>query len=408
MSKDWSIESIVGMEKYSTPQHKGIGGVIKQRNEDFIVREILPSGNPIFTGSEIGQDQGGLYTHCILWKSGLDTFNAIKKICNILGINENDIGYAGLKDASAETYQRISVWNVGIEQIKAINMDNLKLFHPIRQKFAIRIGNLKGNYFKIVIRNIERDWSQKEWASFKNQLNTNGLLNYYGLQRFGSKRPLLHFIGKKLLQERYSEIIEKYIGEISPLEHENIIRLRQEYSDAHSYGLLREKFPRKYTIERMLLSGLQKGFSFKKNVLGLPRSFLRLSISAYQAFLYNRVLSSLNVDDLSLLKDKQIPLAGYKSQKQETTTEIWDILVSILEAESVDFEIFNHNQNFLRSKGTLRRAVIFPTEFTFKKNEDIEKQAIKISFALAKGSYATIVTREIIKKGLSLSKDHLG
>ncbi len=397
MSKSYSVESIVGINKYSTPRFSGMGGIIKQKNEDFIVREIPPSGNPIFTGSEIGDDQGGMYIHCVLWKSGLDTFNAIKKLSNILGVNESDIGYAGLKDAYAETFQRISIWNLDIESVKKIDFSDLKLFHPIRQRFAVRIGDLVGNYFEVIIRDIEREWTSEEWDSFQIQMESNGMLNYYGIQRFGSQRPILHLIGKLLLQEKYSEIIKRYIGDTSPLEHENITQLRMGYLEASSYTQIRERFPKKYSIERMLLTGLLKGFSAKKNVLRLPKYFLRLSISAYQAFIFNRILSSINVDNLLSLKDLHVPLPGYQSNKQETSEETWNILITMLEVDAVDFNNFKHEKPSLSSKGSTRKAIVFPTKIN---NDVISKQekAIKISFVLPKGSYATILTREIIKE----------
>jgi tRNA pseudouridine13 synthase len=401
MSKNYSTENLVGINRYSTPQFNGIGGIIKQKNEDFIVREIPPSGNPIFTGSEIGDDQGGMYIHCVLWKSGLDTFNAIKKLSVFLGINESDIGYAGLKDAFAETFQRISVWNLDVECVKKINFRDMKLFHPIRQKFAVRIGDLVGNHFEIIIRDIEKEWTLEEWNSFQFQIESNGILNYYGLQRFGSKRPILHLIGKLLIQNKYSEIINSYLGDTSPLEHVNITQLRTKYLEASSYSHIRDQFPKKYSIERMLLTGLLKGFSAKKNVLRLPISFLRLSISAYQAFLYNRILSSLDVDNILSLKDSHIPLSGYQSKKEETSEEIWNILVTMLETDKVDFSSFKHEQPNLRSKGSTRKAIAFPTRFS-KEEMDKENNAIKISFTLPKGSYATIFTREIIKEGNEL------
>ncbi|MFX0086259.1 MAG: tRNA pseudouridine(13) synthase TruD [Candidatus Hodarchaeota archaeon] len=402
MSKNYSVESLVGINKYSTPRFRGMGGIIKQKNEDFVVREIPPSGKPIFTGSEIGDDQGGMYIHCVLWKSGLDTFNAIKKLSFFLGLNESDIGYAGLKDAYAETFQRISIWNLDIESVKKINFSDLKLFHPIRQRFAIRIGDLVGNYFEVIIRDIEREWTSEEWNSFQIQMESNGILNYYGIQRFGSKRPILHLIGKLLLQKRYPEIIKRYIGDTSALEHENITQLRMEYLEASSYTRIRDQFPKKYSIERMLLTGLLKGFPAKKNVLRLPKYFLRLSISAYQAYIFNRILSSVNVDNIVSLKDLRIPLPGYQSKKQETSEKIWNILLTMLEADIVDFNNFKHEKPSLSSKGSTRKAIIFPTKIN---NEKIstEKKAIKISFALPKGSYATILTREIIKEESKVS-----
>ena len=110
-------------------------------------------------------------SRCVLWKSGFDTFRAINKLSSFLGIEEKDFGFAGLKDAVAETYQRISIWNIDISFIERINIPNIKLFHPIRQKFAIKTGDLLGNYFKIKIQDIRRDWDKNDLEYLKNNLD---------------------------------------------------------------------------------------------------------------------------------------------------------------------------------------------------------------------------------------------
>lgn len=394
MPKDYSVESIIGIHGYNIPEFKGTGGKIKQRNKDFIVREIPPSGKPIFDGSEIGEDLGGLYIHCVLWKSGFDTFRAIKKLSILLRIAEKDFGFAGLKDAAAETYQRISIWNIDIRHIERINLPKIRLFHPIRQKFAVKTGDLLGNYFRIRIQDIRGDRNKNDLEYLKNNLELNGVLNFYGPQRFGSTRPILHLIGKLLLQDRYSEAIDKYIGATSPLENKKIVELRKEYYDTHSYGSLKDRFPNSYRIERMLLKGLETNHSSKSTVLNLPKQFLRLAISAYQSYLFNRILSYINEADIPLSRKLVIPLLGYQSVRKQTSEEVWEKQTAFLEEDALDCQSFYHEQAMLRSKGSLRNAISFPTQFTYSQ---LGIEGIEVKFCLPKGSYGTTVTREIIK-----------
>ncbi|MFX0123305.1 MAG: tRNA pseudouridine(13) synthase TruD [Candidatus Hodarchaeota archaeon] len=397
MSKEHSIEPIIGIQGYNIPELKGMGGKIRQRNEDFIVREIPPSGKPIFDGSEIGEDLGGLYIHCVLWKSGFDTFRAIKKLSSLLRIPENYFGFAGLKDAAAETYQRISIWNTDIKNIKSINLPKIKLFHPIRQKFAVKTGDLLGNYFKIRIQAIRKDWNINDLESLKNNLELKGVLNFYGYQRFGSTRPILHLIGKLLLQNRYSEAIDNYLGATSPFENEKIVNLRQEYHNTRSYGDLRDKFPHSYRIERLLLKGLETNHSSKSIVLSLPKQFLRLAISAYQSYLFNRVLSYINEAEIPLSSNLAIPLLGYQSVCKQTSDEIWEKQIAFLEEDSLDLESFYHEQTILRSKGSLRNAILFPKQFLCSQ---LGIEEVEVIFRLPKGSYGTTVVREIIKESI--------
>ena len=393
MPKKYSVEPIIGIHGYNTPDFKGTGGKIKQQNSDFVVREIPPSGKPIFDGSEIGEDLGGLYIHCVLWKSGLDTFSAIKKLSSFLRVAEEDFGFAGLKDAAAETYQRISIWNIEIKSIKRIDLPNIRLYHPIRQKFGVKIGDLTGNYFQIKIRDIQRDWNKDELDYINSIFQLKGVLNFYGPQRFGSTRPILHIIGKLLLQEKYTEAIDEYLGTTSPLENEKIMQLRRKYRNTSLYRSLWNNFPNSYRIEKALLKGLVSNRSSKNIVLDLPKEFLRLAVSAYQSYLFNRVLSFVYKADIHLYSLK-IPLPGYQSSQGQTTEEIWERLTYLLEEDALDFSSFYHEQVKLRSKGSLRNAIVHPTQFNCTQ---LGTKEIEVTFCLPKGSYGTTVIREIIK-----------
>ncbi len=401
MSNYPSVESRIGIRGYITSKIPGMGGIIKTITTDFIVHEILPGGNPIFDGSELGEDVGGMYTHCVLQKEGLDTYSAIKKLSEILGIPEDHFGYAGLKDSRAVTFQRISIWNYPRERLKEISIPRINLLNPIQQKYAVKMGDLDGNFFQIKIRNILKEWDDKTWLSFINQINRRGILNYYASQRFGSKRPVLHLIGKYILQEKYDEVINAYLGEISSFENSTITALRKKYRNMISFQAKDFYFPRIFMIENKILKGLEQNHSAKKIVLNLPTYFLRLAISAFQSFLFNKLLSYLNENEFDLKNTLSLPIVGYQSNQQDTDETIWKVLLDFLFEEGLELNSFNHNQSNLRSKGTIRNAIVFPKNFEYIK-ENSEDFTVHISFSLPKGSYATILTRELTKNSTDL------
>jgi tRNA pseudouridine13 synthase len=404
-----SVESLVGIRGYSTPTITGMGGVIRQRFSDFLVREILPNGLPIFEGSEIGFGAiGGLYVHCILEKSGLDTFSAIRKISKALKISEGDCGYAGLKDAEAVTYQRISFWNVGIDRVETVLVPQLRLLNPVRQRFAVKIGDLVGNHFEIIIREIRGDWDSSVWDEFKTSITTQGILNYFSTQRFGSRRPILHLIGRFLIQRRYLEVIRTYLGQISLLEHPKITELRRIWSRDLEEGTRYDfAFPKPYHIENTILKGLKRSLPAKSIIETLPKAFLRLAVSAYQSYLYNLVVSYLN-EIQTLTENTWIPLVGYRSPKQKLVFSefVWNTMKELLEDEGVDVECFRHQElPWLRSKGSKRSAIIYPANFQHSR---LGKSTVKVLFSLPKGSYGTVVTRELLKKQRDPKKGYSG
>ncbi len=393
--KDFNASLSVGILYFSVPFFKGTGGKIKQTEEDFIVYEILPNGIPIKDGSELGPSLGGMYTHCVLVKSGIDTFTAIKRISQALKIPEKDIGYAGLKDAKAKTYQRISLWGTNFSQFSSLSISNLQLINPIRQKFGVKIGDLSGNLFDIQIKDINRNPSKFEWNFLIKTLNTSGLLNYFGKQRFGSVRPVLHNIGKYLIQRDYEELIYEYIGKTSPLESSFISQLRQNFLNGSDPKEILFSFPAKYRIEKTLLTGLVKNRSSKQIVSKLPSSFLRLSISAYQSYVFNLVLNSLLDVNHEITTRTELPLPGYGTSSSSFPNVIWNNLITILETDSIALADFKSLDKKLRSKGSMRKAKILITDL--KINTINGTNEINVSFSLPRGVYATILTREITK-----------
>lgn len=395
--KNFNTSFSVGIQYFSVPFFLGIGGKIKQSEEDFIVHEILPNGIPIKDGSELGPSLGGMYTHCVLIKSGIDTFTAIKQISQKLKISEKDIGYAGLKDAKAKTYQRISLWCTNISQISSLSIPNLQLINPIRQKFGIKIGDLSGNFFNIRIKDIQRAPCQSEWNSFIKTLSVSGLLNYYGTQRFGSIRPVLHNIGKFLIQKNYEEVIHEYIGHISPLESQYITQLRKDFLNGLDLKKIFSAFPPKYSIERILLAGLEKEWSPKQIVSRLPLSFLRLSISAYQSYIFNMVLNSLLDIEYKITTGTLLPLPGFNTSSTNYPDVIWNNLITVLESDSITLSDFRSLDKKLRSKGSERKSKILINDFTIHTDNTMNDEEVNVSFSLPKGVYATILTREITK-----------
>src|SRR5262249_52242730 len=73
----------------------GVGGVIKQRPEDFFVQEI-----PLYEASGEGE-----HVYAEIQKVGVTTFDAIRRIAGALGLSTREIGYAGMKDAQAVSRQ---------------------------------------------------------------------------------------------------------------------------------------------------------------------------------------------------------------------------------------------------------------------------------------------------------------
>src|SRR4051794_39145376 len=105
------------MLPYLTTELPGVGGVIKQRPEDFFVQEV-----PLYEPSGEGE-----HVYAEVQKVGLTTFDAINAIARVLNISSRDIGYAGLKDARAITRQVLSIPGTTPDAVMALKLPDLSI-----------------------------------------------------------------------------------------------------------------------------------------------------------------------------------------------------------------------------------------------------------------------------------------
>ncbi len=170
------LEKSIGIEVYATSS-LGIGGIIKQRAEDFVVEEVLVDGSKAevdFSQACIKQSVLGSsntqnrYLLCIMTKKNWDTFVAIKAVAQQLGINVNRIQIAGIKDAKAITAQHITVEGINVDDISKINIKDIKIKPVGYFRTKISPYYLQGNNFHVVIRGINHQKSAIEKRTTKN------------------------------------------------------------------------------------------------------------------------------------------------------------------------------------------------------------------------------------------------
>ncbi len=401
-----NLEESTGIKGYLL-NFKRIQGTIKQLPEDFIVREILPDGKVIVDGSEIGSDVGGMYTHFVLWKRGLDTYSALKKIAAVCLLQEKDFGFAGLKDAQAVSLQRISVWGLQKNCLEKINIPNLRIINPIRRKFSISLGSLTGNQFQIIIRDISERVENEQLVRLHREALDRGFLNFFGLQRFGSKRPIMHIVGRYLLQEKYSDAIDTYLGNVSNFENEKITKLRERYLNGENPSNILKEYPKSYSFERTMIKGLVQRKSPERVISSLPQYYLRLAISAYQSYLFNITLQNLHMSKYPLLPETKIPLVGYSTDYSPLNEESRMFLKELLNKDNLNLNSFKHKHKMLRTKGIDRFAIVKPTNLNFT-SSDSKKNVLQIEFNLTKGSYATMFLREVLQNNSINKESHSG
>jgi len=217
-------ESVVGIEVYKS-HTPGIGGRIKQIPEDFIVEEISPKRVVYEAGRDLGIEQGkeGSYLHLTLEKYNWDNLRAIKELSRYLHISPKRIGFAGTKDKKALTTQRVSVYQKKIADYADLKIKDMVFRDPSYSEDSIGLGNLYGNRFTVIIRDLAGDEGslRKDAGEIISELRGQ-VPSFYGTQRFGTTRPITHLVGRELLRGDFKAAVMVYLAMDFPGEDEGI------------------------------------------------------------------------------------------------------------------------------------------------------------------------------------------
>jgi len=442
-----TIEKLVGMDYYGVNQ-SGIGGVYKFRYKDFVVKEITREGRILEIKEDISKptfNPNHKYTRFNVTKVERDTIEVAKIIAKTLNVPLNHVTYSGLKDHRAITVQEMSVKGDAIDKLKEFKKRNIFVRAFRSSKFKLTLGDNWGNNFSIIVRNIEDDGKiEKRLALIKSDLENYGVPNYYGLQRFGIYRPNSHIIGKYIILKQYKEAVEEFLMRIFPVETYEKIETRKTIEEIVEYSKSFDQIPRQFDYEKSMIEYLiESDYDYKGSLLKLPIDLLSLLISAYQSYLFNKAISERMrmgysvynpvVGDLIGLLDEEMghlthvkylydkklkkhldkaiklkratiisPIVGYDTDLNPKFL-MAKIYEKIMQEEGISKEIFDVSDFVdLDYHGTYRSISLKPRGFVVRFVEDDElnpgKKKVRIEFDLEKGTYATIIIRELLKQ----------
>lgn len=155
----------------------GASATLKRHHEDFLVTE-LPLQPPCGEGEHVWLE---------VEKTGANTGFVAQQLALAAGLQDRDVGYAGLKDRHAITRQWFSLY---LPNGKGETPDFTQLRHPefrvlqqSRHLKKLRPGDLQGNRFRIVLRDLAGDRGAVE--ARLQAVAAQGAPNYFGAQRFG-------------------------------------------------------------------------------------------------------------------------------------------------------------------------------------------------------------------------------
>src|ERR671930_2007937 len=402
------IDHLAGIRCYCT-DFDGICGFIKQNDTSFRVSEIID--NSFLTDLSPVQNSTHKFPLYILDKRNIDSNHALFEIKKELGIR---LKILGIKDSKATTKQYASS-----EQTSNITRE-AKTQHTILvlkgfSKVPLRKAYLYGNEFTISINN----GKSSNISDFVPQIRN--IANFYGLQRFGSKRSITHLVGREIVKRNFKKAIELLLSYTTEYEYSRTKEIREKSRDPKNYSQILKQLPKGMDIEYQIMSALINGKGPVAALRSIPIAIRRLFVQAYQAYIFNNCLSIAILDSKTISACKEgdlcfemkgqlifgkirkynsstdlasdvvpaIRLIGYTFQPNKGRFEV--ITRRIMQDESItEKDFYIKEMQELSAPGGFRQAPLWCKDFSYM-------DSVILHFKLPKGSYATTLLRELMK-----------
>ena len=418
----------IGIEGYLTTT-PGIGGLLKASPDDFVVEEI-PDAPPAAPD--------GRFAIATVRTREWETNKLVRELARSLHISRRRIGFAGTKDKRAVTTRLFSFQDVPPEALQAIRLGDIEVLDAYAAAKPLEIGDLLGNRFRIVVRGIScsGDPASVVAETSRELRAARGFPNFFGVQRFGSVRPVTHVVGRHIVRGEFREAVDAYVA--NPWEGEDpaAYEVRRALEETGDVRRALRDYPRSYTFEKAILNHLAVRPEDPVGALrALPFNLLMMFVHGYQSFLFNRILSERMrrgvpihepvAGDLVLpadrrgLPDRSRPIAVTcdnlpKATERCESGKAWvsgilfgsepvfaggepgEIERDVIASDGLrpeDFIIPDLPR--ISSKGT-RRAVLSPARGLGTR---LEGDALHLEVELPPGAYATCLVREYTKAG---------
>ena len=237
-----------------------------------------------------------------LMKKNIETVTAISYLSKMLHRSNKTLKFCGNKDKRGITTQKVSAFNTLPNEIeKVVNSKNwnkniLIGNYEFNEK-ELKLGMLKGNQFSVVLRFVDKN-IESDFKEIVNEINKNGFINYFGMQRFGVSNVSTNEIGKFVIKKNFKMAVLNILNTdcvkdaLKQIKKENIFDLFDDENHMNFVNDIIKIIPN-YSIEFKLLNNYKKSGknSFQSSFNSLNKQLQVLYPHAYQSYIWNLCVS---------------------------------------------------------------------------------------------------------------------
>ncbi len=251
---------------------------IKQQPDDFQVEEV----------TSVRPGPSGPFALYAMQKCGWSTPDALAALRRRWQIEPRRISYGGLKDRHASTLQYLTILHGPRRQLRHHDI-HVHYLGQVQHPFTSR--HIDANRFRIRLRDLlpaNRATVDARLA----QVRAEGVPNYFDDQRFGSvSGPGGEFIGRLLVRGQFEEALQ--LALTAPYDYDRAAQKEEKCILLENWGnwpQCKDLLPRGHARSLVDYLRVHPG-DFRGAVARLRPELRGLYLSAYQSYLWNRILA---------------------------------------------------------------------------------------------------------------------
>ena len=362
--------------------------------------------------SNEGEMKESLIHKFTLCKRNIEMSDAINKLSRVLKVKPSDFSYAGVKDKRAVTYQNVTVEGLHLKDLtnfnEALQGNELEISNIEKVDKRLRLGDLSGNLFRIVVRDVGVGQSRdinlvtKVVETAVANVKQNGFVNYFGPQRFGFEDSSSSSvdIGLAMLKGDFIRAVDSIL---TPSGYDDDVDHAKKYfQETRDIAGTIKKMPVWKTRELAVLKALnQYGFNEDgclKALFGLPYAVRLMYIHSYCSLVWNKIATyrlkalgfavvegdivsqkdngkGCTADDFHIISKDDVqggtydishvvlPLPGFKISTPKNLEEFYE---SILKEDDLKRGDFRIRKLRLNVPGVYRKLLSYPTDFRWE------------------------------------------